>query len=90
MIESGRVAEATLASLNEKIHPYVLDDCPDLLSVGFRCRREGYTFERQPYSDHPMLRTPDGKKTSLVDTMDIPYFLEEINEMMCPRPTTTM
>ena len=41
VIESGHVAKANLKGLSERIHPCVLDECPGLLSVGFRCRRAG-------------------------------------------------
>ena len=62
----------------------MLEDCPGLLSVGFRCRREGYTFEWPAYSDSPKLRTPEGTEVKLVNIMDVPYYMEEIKETDAP------
>ena len=80
VIETTQVAIAHLRGLNEKTHPYVLPECPDLLSVGFRCRRAGYSFEWPSFSDHPILRTPDGTTVMMINILDVPYYLEEIQE----------
>ena len=80
VIESGKVARAGLRTLTETIHPYVLDACPDLLSVGYRRRRAGYTFEWPAYSDQPVVKTPDGAVIEMVNIMDVPYFKKEISE----------
>ena len=47
--------------------------------MGYRCRRTGYTFEWNPHSDEPTLRSPEGKITRLVNICDVPYVLGEIN-----------
>ena len=80
VIETTQVAIAHLRGLNEKTHPYVLPECPDLLSVGFRCRRAGYSFEWPSFSDHPILRAPDGMAVLMLNILDVPYYLEEIQE----------
>ena len=80
VIKSGKVAKSELRMLNETIHPYALEECPDLLSVGYRCRRAGYTFEWPTYSDQPMMKTPDGANVEMVNIMDVPYFKEENSE----------
>ena len=80
IIESGQVAVANLKTLNETIHPWVLSDCPDLFWIGCRCRRAGCSFEWQPFSDHPVMQTPDGNEVKLVNILGVPYFMEVIEE----------
>ena len=38
---------------NPRIQPYVMDDSPDLLSIGSRCELEGYGFYWPPYGQTP-------------------------------------
>ena len=80
IIESGQVAVANLKTLNETIHPWVFSDCPDLFSIGCRCRRAGYSFEWQPSIDRPVMRIPDGNEVKLVNILGVQYFMEEIEE----------
>ncbi len=44
------------------IEPHVLDNCPDVLSVGQRCQGEGFEFRWKPFSDRPYFVRPDGVK----------------------------
>ena len=47
-----------LGKLGIKIQPHVLDDCPDVISVGRRCKREGFGFYWPPWSEKPYFTTP--------------------------------
>ena len=41
---ADQVAHVQIEVLEEHIDPYVLDDSPDVLTVGRRCRKHGYGF----------------------------------------------
>ena len=70
------MATARLKTLHETIHPWVLGECLALLSVGFRRRRAGYSFEWPAYSD--------SKELASANILDFPYFMEETKEEDAP------
>ena len=45
-----------------EIQPYVLQDSPDLISVGRRCQEMGYTFHWSPWSKRPYFILPGSTK----------------------------
>ena len=76
-IESDQVATAHLKTLHGTVHPWALDDCSGLSSVGFTCRRAGYSSGWPAYSDFPVMRTPSGEESAFVNILDVPHFIEE-------------
>ena len=55
--------------------PYVMQNSPPVLSIGRRCRVEGFEFYWPKYRN-PILTFPDGRKVELEVYGDIPYFRE--------------
>ena len=73
---ANRVVTAYVSALNERITPYVLEDAPNLLSLGHRCRWEGYRFLWEPFSDSPTIETSEGHAIECVNIRNVPYLLE--------------
>ena len=61
-INSGEQIDRKVPQLGITIEPHVLDNCPDVLSVGQRCPGEGFEFRWKPFSDRPYFVRPDGVK----------------------------
>ena len=55
--------------------PYVMKSSPPVLSLGLRCRHEGFEFYWPKYRN-PILTFPNGKKVELEVYGDIPYLRE--------------
>ena len=51
--ESSEQIDRKVPQLGMTIEPHVLDNCPDVLSVGQRCQGEGFEFRWKPFSDRP-------------------------------------
>jgi len=49
------------AKLGKDVEPYVLDETPDVLSIGMRCVEHGWSFWWPPYSVHPILTPTTGE-----------------------------
>ena len=64
-----------LKELGERICPFVLKNTVNVLSLGRRCRKLGYSFWWPAYSDHPELITPDGRVFVLACDRDVPYLI---------------
>ena len=58
---SSKVINGYLPHLGIKVKPHVLENCPDVLSMGKRCAEEGFGFYWDPFSVKPVLVRPDGK-----------------------------
>ena len=43
------------------IKPHILEDCPDVLSMGIRCAEQGFGFYWDPFSYRPKSIRPDGR-----------------------------
>ena len=43
------------------MEPLVMDDTPDVISIGWRCVELGWSFWWPPVSLHPVLTPPQGK-----------------------------
>ena len=43
----------------------ILEDTPDVMSVGQRCSEYGYGFYWAPWAEEPYLHTPDGRVLQL-------------------------
>ena len=48
-------------ALQSEVDPFVLPATPDVLSVGRRCVRKGWSFYWPPWSKRPVLTPPKGK-----------------------------
>ena len=48
-------------ALGGAVEPLVMDNTPDVLSIGRRCVKLGWSFWWAPYSEHPILTTKEGK-----------------------------
>ena len=66
----------------DDVHPYVLEDSPDVMTIGRRCVRLGYGFHWNPFSTKPYYDLPvkyGGGKLGLVSIGDVPYLLDTWN-----------
>ena len=53
----------------QEIRPYVLQDSPDLISIGRRCQEMGYTFHWSPWSKRPYFILPGSEQKVHLQTM---------------------
>jgi len=58
--------------IREAIGPYLLDETPDVLSIGTRCELHGYGFFWSPYSKSPHFKNPDGDVIPLASIDQVP------------------
>ena len=79
-LSASRVVTSKVRALNERITPCVLDDAPNLLSIGHRCRWEGYRFSWEPFSDAPTIETCEGQNVECVNIGNMPRLQENILE----------
>ena len=63
----------------ENILPYVLTATPNVLSIGRRCRHDGFGFYWEPFAKVPRVVAPDGSPIPVEVFGDIPYFRDTIN-----------
>ena len=54
-------------------NPLLMKSCPPVLSLGYRCQEEGYTFHWPAYSDTPSLIAPNGEELDIYTDSYIPY-----------------
>ena len=73
IISSGLVVPQQTGALGVNAEPYVLDQSPDVLSIGRRCVQDGYSFQWLPYSLAPTLKCPDGRIIKFVSRDCCPY-----------------
>jgi hypothetical protein len=52
--------ELDVPNLGIKVETRILEDCPDVLSMGIRCAEQGFGFYWDPFSYKPRLVRPDG------------------------------
>ena len=62
--EASEVADVQMKQLLEPCTPYLLDECPAVLSVGIKCLDQGYSFV-WPANGTPILVRPDEKIVQL-------------------------
>ena len=55
-------APLIISQLDEATTALVLDSTPNVLSIGRRCIDNGYGFVWYPYSHHPVLVPPRGRR----------------------------
>ena len=73
-----------IAALRENIEPFVLDESPDILTVGRRRRKHRYGFHWDPFSVEPYFVTPNGEYVKLHTVDDVPYLCDELNVENAP------
>ena len=56
--QANKVIDLDIPELGEVVTPYVMDGCPDVLSMGYRCVVKGYGFYWKPYAQQPTLQLP--------------------------------
>ena len=61
-----------IKEFDQEIEPYILENTPDVISVGMRCMRYGFTFV-WPSGSPPYFILPDGRRVHLSVDGDIPY-----------------
>ena len=66
LISSDKIAPQQIGEPGEVAEPYVLDQSPDVLSIGRRCVQKGHSFNWPPYSLKPALAGPSGQIVALV------------------------
>ena len=63
----------TVPELNEDIAPHVMENSPNVLSIGYRVVEQGYKFVWYPYQRVCYLIRPDGTKITLYVKGYCPY-----------------
>ena len=56
--QANKIIDLDIPELGEVVTPYVMDGCPDVLSMGYRCTVKGYGFYWKPYAQQPTLQLP--------------------------------
>ena len=56
--QANTVIDFDVPELGEVVTPYVMDGCPDVLSMGYRCVVKGCGFYWPPYAHQPTLQLP--------------------------------
>ena len=59
--------------LNQTVTATVLEDTPDVLSLGYRCAALGYEFHWPAWAKNPKLTHPDGRSIPCHTQGYIPY-----------------
>ena len=84
VIECRQAAILQIEALGENIEPYMLDDSPDVRTIGRRCRKYGWGFHWWPYSVEPYFTSPEGKEVGLISIGDCPYLADTWNAENAP------
>ena len=77
---ADQVVSMTVGGVNERIRPFCLPATPSVLSLGRRCRQEGYAFYWEPYAEVPTLYGPKGTELKVEVIDDVPYFRDKQNK----------
>ena len=79
MIEVDETVPVQILALRENIDPYVMEESPDVLSIGRRCEVEGYEFHWPAYSAEPYFVDKTGKHVTLRSIHHVPYLVDNHN-----------
>ena len=77
--QATEVAALQIDHFMENIQPYVLPATPNVLSIGRRCRHDGYGLFWEPFAKVPKVFAPDGSEIPVEVFGDIPYFRDTVN-----------
>jgi len=75
-------AHVQVGGVCENITPYVLEETPDVLSVGYRCTEKGYGFYWEPYQQCPTFVSPDGNEIPVDNDGYCPYMVEDVRDLI--------
>jgi hypothetical protein len=78
-ISCDRVLQMQIIPFNENIEPYILEDSPDVLSIGRRCVDEGFSFHWEAGSLAPYFVDQFGKRITLETEAYVPYLPDSHN-----------
>ena len=70
--DAKEVLELFIDEFNHEIEPFILENTPDVISVGMRCMKYGLSFI-WPSGLSPYFVLPDGRRVYLSVEGDIPY-----------------
>jgi hypothetical protein len=96
-LPADQTTSMQVEGLPEELNPYVLENTPDVISIGKRCVQLGYGFHWEPWSLKPYLILPKaqgGGRINLVSIGDVPYLadtwnpdgLKKSSRPACPAP----
>jgi len=81
-LEVSEAIHMQIPSLCENVCPLVLEDTPDVLTIGRRCVKQGFGFYWPPYSTEPFFEIPEergGGICVLESIDDVPYLADDLN-----------
>ena len=81
-LPASQQVEMQVEGVPDNVRPYVLEDSPDVMTIGRRCVRLGYGFHWNPWSTKPYYDLPKklgGGKLQLVSIGDVPYLADTWN-----------
>ena len=83
------VAKVYVTELGEHIAPYILNNLPPVLTVGYICMELGYTFI-WPKGQNPFFIRPDGMIVHMTVDNGIPYLVPNSDRCKPCKPTGSM
>ena len=83
-VAADKMVCAQIKVLGENVEAYLLDDSPDVLSIGRRCQEYGYGFHWNPFSGKPFFASPNGDKIECYTLDYVPYIPDRWNAENAP------
>ncbi|CAE7238970.1 unnamed protein product [Symbiodinium sp. KB8] len=74
---ANKQCDVSVDSIGVQVTPYVLPDTPSVLSIGQRCKDEGFDFVWRANS-RPYLRSPEGKEVFMDVKDNVPYLKVDV------------
>ena len=78
-INAEQTVPLQIQGLGEFVEHYLLENSPDVLSIGRRCELEGYAFYWEPYSQKPYFISREGARITLSSIGHVPYLANGFN-----------
>ena len=78
-LQVTQVVDMQINAFKENIEPYILDETPDVLSIGQRCVEMGYEFRWPALSENPYFINPQGDRIDLISINNCPYLQDDFN-----------
>ena len=93
-VKVDKAVQLQIGPLLEHIEALVLESTPLVLNVGNRCKRQGYGFHWNPFSDEPYFDLPNGRGKIILREEDGCAFLDDVDPIAggmcagfaCPAP----
>ena len=86
-IKADKQLPIQVEQLNEDAKPYILPKTPAVLSVGYRCRNNGYSFI-WPRNEAPYFILPNGETLTFEVHNNVPYLYHDQQKDTIPQATT--